>query len=58
MSCSSTAIGKSGRSARNRDTRTILLTFGPDVQIRSEAKWLNGDVGGDSQRQVSLGRFV
>jgi len=36
---------------------TILLTFGPNVQICSEAKWTNGDVGRDSQRGVSLGGF-
>ena len=34
------------------------LTFGPDVQLRSETKWTSGNVGGDPQRDVPQGRFT
>jgi len=34
-----------------------LLTFGADVELRSETKWTGGDVGRDSQGDVPLGRF-
>ena len=34
-----------------------ILTLGAHVQLCSEAKWPGGDVGGDSQSEVALGRF-
>lgn len=34
-----------------------LLTFGADVEIRSETEWAGGDVGGNPQGEVSLDFF-
>ena len=40
----------------NRVGKT-LLTFWANIQLCSETKWANGDVGRDPQRYVSLGIF-
>ena len=37
------------------DPDKSLLTFGADVQLRSEAEWPSGDICGDSQQHTLLG---
>ena len=37
--------------------RTIPLTFGFNVQLRSEPKWPSSDIGRDSQKEMIFGEF-
>jgi hypothetical protein len=51
-------VPRSNQADLPPDPDKTLLTFGADVQLRSEAKWPNGDIGGDSQHRYVVGNAL